>query len=172
MSVITYFLIAISLSISSENVIKKKKCDSTIQIAKVSTETNFVFEYDTIIIEYWNGLNGKLNRLEIVNGNLTVYCERKLIRSDENSQIIKEELLGYVQQFYVYKTDNIILQKKRSEKALVTNYSSIAVNMSIAYRNVVNEKTQIGSEQYEIDFHPDFLKFYILIQELTSNCTG
>jgi hypothetical protein len=132
--------------------------------------SNLDEKYDTIIVEYWNGLNGKINRLRISEGNLKVYCNGTEVKTDVNDKNIQDKIILFIDQFYVKKTDSIVLERRASADVLVSNYSSITVKVSNSKGNVVNRTIYLGSELYKIEFHPDYLEFYDIIKLLTGNC--
>lgn len=66
----------------------------------------------------------------------------------------------YINQFYIDKEDNIILNRTKREYLESTDYPYIKV---VGYQNkkeVFNVSTQIGEEEYDVEYHPEFLEFY------------
>lgn len=127
-------------------------------------------EYESIEIKYWNGYNGKVHELKIEKGQLLVYCDISEVEIVIDEKEKKNLLIKLVKQFYIEKTDSIIIVKVKSEDALISNYSSIEVKIKDKGSLLVNQRTQIGSEEYEIEYNPEFMMLYELIQQLTSSC--
>lgn len=152
---------------NNQEKMKINSMDTTINISPDTPQ----LEYDTIIIQHWNGYEARLHRLEFSKGQLKLYCDESDFKSEIKSQAKTEQLVSLIEQFYVKKTDSIILEKISSDNALISNYSSIVVKVEDKGKLLVDERTQIGSEKYEIEYNPDFLKFYELVKQLTSSCS-
>lgn len=83
-------------------------------------------------------------------------CERKTVHKIER----------YISLFYISKEDNIVLNRTKRDYIESTDYPYIKV---VGYQNkkeVFNVNTQIGDEEYDIEYHPDFIDFYEFLDSL------
>ncbi len=127
-------------------------------------------KYECIGIKYWNSYNAKVHKLKLEKGQLRIYCDVSEVEFVIDEKDKKNLLIRLVERFYIEKTDSIILAKYKSEDALISNYSSIEFKVRNKEELLVNERTQIGSDSYEIEYNPEFIKLYELIQQLTISC--
>ena len=163
------FVILTSSCTDSNNQEKMNKSVVAETTANTSS-SNSSKKYESIEIKYWNGYNGKVHKLKLEKGQLRVYCDVNKVEFDIDKKDKKSLLVRLVERFYIEKTDEIILFKKKSDVVTTSNYSSIEVKVKDKGKILVDERTQIGSEEYEIEFNPEFIELYELIQELTSSC--
>lgn len=160
------------LTSSCTNSSKQEKMNKSV-VAETTTNTSSTKsskKYESIEIKYWNGYNAKVHKLKLEKGQLRVYCDVSEVEFDIDKKDEKSLLVRLVERFYIEKTDSIALARHKSEDALVSNYSSIEVKVRDKGKILVDERTQIGSEEYKIEFNPEFMKLYELIQQLTSPC--
>lgn len=163
------FVVLTSSCTNSDNQEKMNKSVVAETTANTSS-SNSSKKYESIEIKYWNGYNGKVHKLKLEKGQLRVYCDVSEVEFDIDKKDEKSLLVRLIERFYIDKTDSIALAKNKSEDALVSNYSSIEVKVMDKGKLLADQRTQIGSEEYEIEFNPEFIKLYELIQELTSSC--
>lgn len=81
----------------------------------------------------------------------------------------KSKIIEYVNQFYIDKEKKIILRRTKRGYLESTDYPYIKV---IGYQNkkeVFNVTTQIGEEEYDVEYHPKFLEFYEFLDSLVKD---
>ncbi len=83
-------------------------------------------------------------------------CERKTVL----------QIKRYISQFYLDKEDKIILNKTKRDYILSTDYPYIKVNGYQDGKEVFDKRSQLGDEEYDIDFNPTFLEFYEFLDSL------
>jgi hypothetical protein len=126
-----------------------------------------------IEVKYWNGYEARLHILEYTKGELKLYCDEEEYKTKISDIKKVNHFVSLVKRFYVEKSEDIILTKVKSEYITSSNYSYIEIkvkNPEGAF--VVDERTQIGSEKYDVEYNPEFIKLYALIQELTNPCSS
>jgi len=123
---------------------------------------------DRIVIEYWDNINANTFVFVISNdSDITFYGEEvsKEIRHI-NSIAIHNHIVASVNRFYINKEEKIVLKRSKRNYLKSSEYPDIRV---IGYREgkeVFNKHTQIGNEEYDLEFNPKFIAFYELLSGL------
>lgn len=172
MSGLLYILSFVVLTTSCNNGKNQEMINDSITTKKlISTDSSYSLKENTSFeITYWSGYEARLHRLDYSNGILILYCDEDDFKSEiENKNHVKQ-LAYLIERFYINKTDDIILSSKKSAMITATDFSSIEIKVKDNGKLIVDIKTQIGSEKHEIEFHPDFIQLYELVQQLTKPC--
>lgn len=163
--------ILVLTSCSSNDKNQKKVDNDKVSEAIYNTSSsNRNKNFIRIEIKYWNGHVARLHRMEYSDDVLVLYCDEDNFKHAINDKVRVNQLVDLIQQFYIKKSDKIILSKKKLNMVRASNFSSIQVKIMDKEKLLADRKTQIGSEEYEIEFNPEFIKLYQLIQKLTSFC--
>lgn len=81
---------------------------------------------------------------------------------------IRNRAIKYINQFYIDKKEKIIVNRTKREYFQSSDYPYIQV---IGYRDVevvFKNKTQIGDEVFDVEFHPVFLEFHKFLIDLVN----
>lgn len=98
-------------------------------------------------------VSGKLNK---------IVCENKLTH----------QIKKYISDIYIEKSNNIELSRKKNDYITSMDYPYLNIRGYIKENEVINETTQLGDEEYEIEFSPKFLEFYELLKKIASEETN
>ncbi len=153
-------------NLSEEQLVKKQQASS---INNDTVKKKLSNNMDSVTIQYWNNINANTYKFTIssngnirVEGNPSFLDTKKISLSNSANQFI-----DYVNQFYIDKTQEIILDRKE-KPTIVTNYPRIDVEGYRKGEEVFNESTKIGEESYEIQFNSKFVEFYKFLEKITS----
>jgi hypothetical protein len=83
-----------------------------------------------------------------------------------NAIDIKNELIYYVNKFYIDKTENIVLSKKKRGYVISADYPYIEVTGFHNKKEIFKDKISIGNAMYDIDYNSEFLNFYELLKSI------
>ncbi len=172
MSYLLCVLSIVVLTSSCSNGKSQKKMDDNIvpETTYNTSSSDSNKEFSSIEIKHWNGYVARLHRLEYSEDVLKLYCDEDDFKYEMDNTTQVNQLVDLIKRFYINRSDEIILSKKKSDVVTTSNYSSIEVKVMDKEKILADQKTQIGSEEYEIEYNPEFMKLYELIQELTSSC--
>lgn len=128
-------------------------------------------ENESIEVRYWNSYEARLHILEYAKGELKLYCDDEELKSKISDINQVNQFVSLVKRFYIEKSEDIILIKEKLEYITSSNYSYIEIKVKNLKGEIqIDERTQIGSEKYDVEYNPEFIKLYALIQELTNPC--
>jgi len=92
------------------------------------------------------------------------------VDGDSSKEVCKKETINqikrYLSIFYINREEEIELKRTKRDYIESTDYPYIKV---IGYQNkkeIFNVNTQIGDEEYDIEYHPKFLEFYNFLNSL------
>lgn len=92
------------------------------------------------------------------------------VDGDSTKEVCEEETISqikcYLSKFYIVKEEKIELKRTKSDYIESTDYPYIKV---IGYRGgkeVFTTETQIGEEDYDVKYNPQFLEFYEFLDSL------
>lgn len=77
-----------------------------------------------------------------------------------NSLSDRNKLVKYINQFYIEESEKIILNRTKKEYIVSSDYPYIQVISYKDGKELFKNKTQIGEENYNIEYNPRFLEFY------------
>jgi len=80
---------------------------------------------------------------------------------------IHNNLINYVNRFYIDKNEKIILNQNKRNYIKSTNYPTILVIGYKGERQIFKDKTSIGYESYDVDYSTKFIEFYNLLESLS-----
>jgi len=88
-----------------------------------------------------------------------------------DSVAISNQLMRYINVFYLEKTEPIIKTKQGRANNLVvsTDYPIIMVECFKQGDSIINEKITIGDESFNLEFSSKFLEFYNFLENLIYN---
>jgi hypothetical protein len=122
---------------------------------------------DSVVVKYWKSTEANEYSFYYSDEILQIRSEYfGFKKSIEDKQII-QAFLKYVNQFYIDKEKEIVLNRTKRSYLESTDYPYIN---AIGYKNnkeVFNVNTQIGEEEYDVEYHPKFLEFYEFLDSLT-----
>ena len=140
------------------------------EIAEREISSELLKGYDIFQIYHYNGFTARIHKLDCSFGNMLLYCDNEESKCAIASEEEKNELVTLIERFYIKKTNEIILSQDKSDDIVASNYSSIKVKLKKSESALIVERTQFGSEQFNIVYNPEFIKLFELIQRLTSSC--
>lgn len=121
---------------------------------------------DSIIVKYWKSTEANEYMFYYSDEILHISSEYFDFKKRIEDKHIRQEFKKYVNQFYIDKENNIILNRTKRDYIESTDYPYIKV---VGYQNkkeVFNVTTQIGDEEYDIEYHPEFIEFYKFLDGL------
>jgi len=127
-------------------------------------------DIDSTIIEYWDSKNARTYSICIFNNAKKIlireYLNEKYYLTD--SIDIVNLFITNINDFYIDKTKEILLNKRKTDTIVSGDWSSIDVK---CYKNgieIYNKFTWITDEegQYRFVLNPEFLEFYELIKSI------
>ena len=155
-------IIVLFFTISCNQPVNKEKTSLNMVELKQEDQSKI----DSVVVKYWKSTEA--------NEYLYYYSDEILqIRSEyfgfkksvEDKQSI-QAFLKYVNQFYIDKEKEIVLNRTKRGYLESTDYPYIK---AMGYKNkeeVFNATTQIGEEEYDVEYHPKFLEFYEFLDNL------
>ena len=123
---------------------------------------------DSVIVKYWKSEEANEYMFYYSDGILKISSEYFNFKKRIEDKIIRQEFKKYIDQFYIDKENKIILKRTKRGYLKSIDYPYIKV---IGYQNkkeVFNVTTQIGEEEYDVEYHPNFLEFYEFLDGLTT----
>ena len=98
-----------------------------------------------------------------------MYCEEIYYHTEKlkktHSFEVKNKLINNINQFYIDKTEKIIL-KKKDEPEVVTEYPYIIVGGYREGKQIFNQQIKIT---YVVEFNPQFWEFYQYLESLVTS---
>lgn len=167
--IISFTLLMISCRNNNENPVKLNHENITNKINNNSF-VDIVSDSIDIEIKFWNGTSARLHRLTIDKNSFNLYCDDSNSKFEIQNEIAQEELINFIRRFFIDNSDKIILNKQKRERIEVSSPSSIEVKVENKRKIIIDETIQMNYESFEVVYHPEFIKFYELIKQLTNSC--
>jgi hypothetical protein len=131
-----------------------------------TVKRNLLKDMDSVIVKYWNNYLYTikyLNNDTLIINRTQSYCkDLKIYDSPEKLQ----SFVVYINLFYIDKSEEIILSRKKRSMIISTDYPNIRVIGYKKGKEMFNKKVQIGEESYDIEYNPEYLNFFELIKKL------
>jgi hypothetical protein len=121
---------------------------------------------DSVIVKYWKSTEANEYMFYYSDEMLQISSEYFDFKKRIEDKHISQEFKKYVNQFYIDKEKKIILKRTKRGYLESTDYPYIKV---VGYQNkkeVFNVTTQIGEEEYDVEYHPEFIEFYKFLDGL------
>lgn len=137
---------------------------------KINTDSLFLshnVDSVEILCLFFGEYGEKSFRVFLTNKGYSIfntYDERNIISGGVKS--VRDSLISNINHFYIDEKMKVKFNKVKRDYIKSMDYPCIKV---IGYRNrkkVFNKTTQMGDEEYEIDYNPKFLEFYELLDNL------
>ena len=158
LSIITALFFTISCN---QPMNKEKKSLNMIEVKQEEQS-----KIDSVVVVYWKSTEANEYQFYYSDKILQIRSEYfGFKKSVENKQSI-QTFLKYINIFYIDKEKEIVLNRTKRDYLESTDYPNIKV---IGYKNkkeVFNINTQIGEEEYDVEFNPKFLEFYEFLDNL------
>lgn len=167
--IISFTLLMISCRNNNENPVKLNHENITNKINNNSF-VDIVSDSIDIEIKFWNGTSARIHRLTIDKNSFNLYCDDSNSKFEIQNEIAQEELINFIRRFFIDNSDKIILNKQKRERIEVSSPSSIEVKVKNKRKIIIDETIQMNYESFEVVYHPEFIKFYELIKQLTNSC--
>lgn len=188
-TVIILALIVLVSCIRSEKAVEKKTEDLKDTLENIFFESEKAIELkkennqiDTLILSanidrveilclFFGKYSNKSFRLFLSNTNLNI-----INAADEKDTIYvdykrnKRKLIRNINRFYINKEEEIVLKKIKRDYIKSTDYPYIKVIGYRGMKEIFNTETQIGEEDYNVEYNPQFLKFYEFLNNLIKAC--
>lgn len=119
-----------------------------------------------IICMFFGDYTDKSFRINLSNSTLIVKSFNESDTIYVNNGDIRNKAIKFINLFYIDKEEKIIINRTKRDELLSTDYPFIRV---IGYREgneVFNSKSQIGEEEYDVEYHPLFLGFYEFLNSM------
>lgn len=158
----TLLVIALFFTVSCNQSTSKEKTS----LNRIELKQENQSKIDSVIVKYWKNTEANEYVFQYLDDVLQIKSEYFDFEKTINNKQINQIFLKYVNQFYIDKKDKIILSKTKRDHIESTDYSKIQVVGYQGYKEVFNKRTQIGNEEYDIEFHPKFLEFYEFLDTL------
>lgn|SRR5690554_1418218 len=167
--IISFTLLMISCRNNNENPVK---LNHEIITNKINNNSFVDIVSDSIDIEikFWNGTSARLHRLTIDKNSFNLYCDDSNSKFEIQNEVAQKELINFIRRFFIDNSDKIILNKQKRERIEVSSPSSIEVKVENKRKIIIDETIQMNYENFEVVYHPEFIKFYELIKQLTNSC--
>jgi hypothetical protein len=127
-------------------------------------------DIDSTIIEYWDSQKARTYSICIFNNAKKIlireYLNKKYYLTD--SIDIVNLFITNINDFYIDKTKEIVLNKRKTDTIISGDWSSIDVKCFKNGIEISNKFTWITEEegQYRFVLNPEFLEFYELIKSI------
>ena len=162
------------LSCITDNELSKKDNKKEHTTTIISTDTiqlKLSKNIENVIIEYWDNyyansfifeVKNKGKGVEVNYRGETLFKKRKTL----TELITLNHLIGYINQFYIDKEVEIVLKRTKRDYIESTDYPNIKVIGYQRGKKIFSTKTQIGEEDYDVEYNPQFMEFYQLLDSL------
>lgn len=117
---------------------------------------------DSIIVNYWKSTEANEYHFSYTKEKIEIRSAYFNFEKSINEVRITQQFLRFINQFYIDKTEKIILSKEE-EPAPVSDYPIISVLGYLNGKKIIEEKTKIYSN---VEFNPQFLEFYEFLDNL------
>jgi len=77
-----------------------------------------------------------------------------------NSIEDRNKFVNYINLFYIDCTEEIVLEKKKRQYIVSTDYPDVVTEGYKDGKKIIYNRTQIGEEEYDVEYNPKFLEFY------------
>src|SRR5690606_2264344 len=77
------------------------------------------------------------------------------------------KIIDYVNRFYINKNEKVVLKKVKRDYIKSTDYPTILVIGYKGKQQFFENKIRIGEENYNIEYNPEFIGFYNLLQSVS-----
>lgn len=122
-------------------------------IAKVKQEVQA--KADSIVLNYWESTEANEYHFFYTKDKVEINSIYFNFEKSVNDEFTTSQFSSYINQFYLDKTEKIILSKKE-EPAPVSDYPVIAIVGYLKGKRVIEEKTTLYSN---VEFNPKFIEF-------------
>ena len=68
--------------------------------------------------------------------------------------------------FYIDCTEEIVLEKKKRQYIVSTDYPDVVTEGYKDGKKIIYNRTQIGEEEYDVEYNLEFLEFYKFLDRL------
>ncbi|WP_310103379.1 hypothetical protein [Algoriphagus sp. 4150] len=128
----------------------------------VEMKQEIQIKVDSIVVNYWKNTEANEYHFSYTKEKIEIRSAYFNFEKNVNEVRITQQFLRFINQFYIDKTEKIILSKEE-EPAPVSDYPVISVLGYLNGKKIIEEKTNIYSN---IKFNPQFLEFYEFLDSL------
>lgn len=121
---------------------------------------------DSVIVEYWKSTEANEYTFYYSDEILQISSGYFDFEKRIEDKHIRQEFKKYVNQFYIDKENKIILSRTKRDYIVSTDYPYIRVIGYKDKKEVFTVNTQIGEEEYDVEYHPQFIEFYEFLDSL------
>ncbi len=172
-TIITYlflliFLILIIIFISFLYV-QKEDMKKAQFITVTNKEISIKLNLDNIEIYYWDTNEANIYIFEYSKGKINISDEYSGYNKILEDKLYIQTLLKYINLFYIDKKEKIVLKRTKLNYMQSSEPPIITVIGYKEGKEVFKEVTEIGAEEYDIEFNPKFLEFYEFLDNLVED---
>ncbi len=136
------------------------------QDGHVENNKGKMVDLDSIIVKYWESTKANNYYFKYDGNTIIINSQYFSIGKKISSEKIIERFLGYIDVFFIAKSEMIEIERKVADDPISTDFSTISVE---GYRNgnaVFKKGVKIGEESYEIKYNPRFTEFIEFLDKL------
>ena len=156
-----FFLVSCNQHSSKENI-------KSIETKKIGfqKEIKFKSKIDSVSVHYWKSTEANEYSYKYVDRELAIKGQYFGVNIKSSDTTTIDKFITFVNEFYIDKTEKIILEKIKRDYVVSSEYPSITVIGYKGGKELFREHTQIGYEEYDVKFNPKFLEFYEFLDDL------
>lgn len=128
-------------------------------------DTSNMSKTDSIVVKYWKNTEANEYYFKCSSNTIEITSQYFAYRRNVSSKEIVNRFLTYINQFYINKTQPIILSKS-IEPSPITDYPVINVLGFKDGKEIVAKEITLYSN---IKFNPKFIEFYKFLDELITD---
>lgn len=121
---------------------------------------------DSIVVNYWKSTEANEYHFSYTKEKIEIRSAYFNVEKNINEARITQQFLRFINQFYIEKTEEIIQKRVKRNYLESTDYPRIEVIGYQGGKQMFKNRTQIGEEEYDIEYHPQFLEFYEFLDSL------
>ena len=128
---------------------------------------------DSLVIIYWAGTKAVEYIITIPNMlKMSLKDGFSDARQSIDSPCLTRSMVSYLRSFYIDETIPIIVSKRKREFVVSADYSCLSIKAYKKGNCIMSKDTQLGEERNDVTYHPDFIVFWNLLNELVDEFDG
>jgi len=164
LNLLVYFLIFLFFY-SCNQLTENSQEANEIKDTMLSEETSLV-SLDSLTIRYWKATDANEYFFKYSNGDIQISSQYSSLNKTIARDITIRKFNSYIDTLFIYNNKEIELSRLKRKESIVTDYSVITIKGYRDKQEIINQKIQIGEENYKVKFNPKFIEFVELLDEL------
>jgi len=121
---------------------------------------------DSLSVKYWKSTEANEYWFKYSDNSIQISSQYFSL----NRKILKEstisKFLNYIEVFFISKTQAVEITRERRKESIITDYPVLTVKCYKSGKEIINRTIQIGEEEFEIKYTPEFIEFYEFLDDL------